>query len=59
MADIEYVRSRALAERPAAALAVRVAVRLRHLEFAEVYEFRIRELNADLLRSAALLTSAH
>ena len=58
MADIEYLRSRARAERIAAANAARMGVRLRHLEFAEAYEFRGREMSAALLRSTALMALA-
>ncbi len=58
MEDIEYLRSRARTERVAAATAMRMCVRLRHLEFAEAYEFRVREMNADLLRSTAQLNLA-
>ena len=51
MADIDYLRSRARAERVAACNAPQMSVRLRHLEFAEAYEFRVREMDAELLRS--------
>ncbi len=51
MADIDYLRSRARAERVAACNAPRMSVRLRHLEFAEAYEFRVREMEAEASRS--------
>lgn len=44
MAEIDYLRTRAVAERVAAASAPGTIVRLRHLEFAQAYEFRIREM---------------
>jgi hypothetical protein len=58
MEDISYLRSRARAERVAARNASRLSVRLRHLEFAEAYEFRAREVDAELLRSAMQLEPA-
>jgi hypothetical protein len=58
MADVEYLRLRARAERVAAVTAARMSVRLRHLEFAEAYEFRAREMEADRLRSTALADTA-
>jgi hypothetical protein len=54
MGDISYLRSRARAERVAACNASRASVRLRHLEFAEAYEFRVREMDAELFRSSQL-----
>jgi hypothetical protein len=45
MAEIEYLRDRARAERIAAGSAPGNTVRLRHLEFAEAYEFRIRAMD--------------
>ncbi len=44
MADIDYLRNRARAERLAACNSSGSIVRLRHLEFAEAYEFRVREM---------------
>ena len=49
--DTEYLRRRALEERQAALASQKVSVRLRHLEFAEVYEFRLREIQAQERRS--------
>ena len=44
MAEIEYLRGRAAAERVAAGRAPGKIVQLRHLEFAEAYEFRVRAM---------------
>lgn len=52
MADIDYLRSRARAERVAAFNAAQISVRLRHLEFAEAYEFRVRELGRAAIQTA-------
>jgi hypothetical protein len=49
--DADYFRRRAREERLAALIAGKGCVRLRHLEFAEAYEFRIRELSEDQSRS--------
>jgi hypothetical protein len=46
MAEIDYLRDRARAERIAAGSASANNVRLRHLEFAEAYEFRLRAMAA-------------
>jgi hypothetical protein len=46
MADLKYLRSRAYAERAAATGSSSKIVQLRHLEFAEAYEFLIREMDA-------------
>ena len=58
MADIDYLRSRARAERIAAGNSSRLSVRLRHLEFAEAYEFRVREMDAEVRRLAMQLEQA-
>jgi hypothetical protein len=58
MADIDYLRSRARAERIAAGKASRMSVRLRHIEFAEAYEFRVREMDAEDRRLAVQLDQA-
>jgi hypothetical protein len=58
MGDINYLRSRARAERVAASNASRLSVRLRHLEFAEAYEFRAREMDAEAIRSSLQLEPA-
>jgi hypothetical protein len=54
MADLDYLRSRARHERAAALTAPISGVRLRHLEFAEAYEFRAREMQAEFNRSEIL-----
>lgn len=49
--DAEYFARRAGEEREAAFDAETVSVRLRHLEFAEAYELRVREILAMSRRS--------
>jgi hypothetical protein len=48
--DDEYFSRRALQERQAALSAEKQSVRMRHLEFALAYEFRVRELRAQQRR---------
>lgn len=50
MHDLDYLRARARMERAAAENASHTIVRLRHLEFAEAYEFRVREIDAEFKR---------
>lgn len=54
MTELDYLRKRARVERAAASSTVHVGVRMRHLEFAEAYEFRVRETEAEARRSATL-----
>ena len=49
--DAEYFARRAGEEREAAFDAETISVRLRHLEFAEAYELRVREMLALRSRS--------
>ena len=56
--DTEYLRRRALEERQAALASDKASVRLRHLEFAELYEFRLREVEAQHRQSMALVDAA-
>ena len=58
MAEIDYLRARARTERTAACAALQMIVRLRHLEFAEAYDFRVREMEAEARRVAAGLAEA-
>jgi hypothetical protein len=44
--DAEYFARRAGEERQAAFQAERMSIRLRHLEFAQAYELRVREILA-------------
>jgi len=56
--DAEYFRRRAREERQAALLSERISVRLRHLEFAQAYDLRFREMEAEERRSAVRLVDA-
>lgn len=56
--DFEYFRRRAREEREAALGAKTPAVRLRHLEFANAYEVRVREIEAVLRRSISIAAIA-
>jgi hypothetical protein len=58
VAEIDYLRARARAERAAACTALRTIVRLRHLEFAEAYDFRVCEMEAEARRVAFQLAAA-
>jgi hypothetical protein len=58
VAEIDYLRARARTERAAACTALRMIVRLRHLEFAEAYDFRVRELEAEERRVVTRLAEA-
>ena len=46
MSDVEYFARRAGEERQAAYNAETLSVRLRHVEFAQAYELRVREMLA-------------
>jgi hypothetical protein len=56
--DLEYFRRRAREEREAALGGKTPAVRLRHLEFANAYEVRVREIEAVLRRSFSIAAIA-
>ncbi len=56
--DAEYFRKRGRDERRAAKSASLPIVRLRHLEFAQAYELRVRELDAQEVRSAIRMADA-
>lgn len=56
--NTDYLRRRAHEERQAALRSESAGVRLRHLEFAELYEFRLRETQAQERHSIAGLVDA-
>ena len=58
VSDVEYFSRRAREEREAAMRAANDDVREIHLQLAEAYELRIRELSAAARRSSMHLVSA-
>ena len=56
--EVEYYTHRAREEREAAMRAPHARVREIHLQLAEAYELRVRELSAESRRSAMHLVSA-
>lgn len=56
--DVDYLNRRAVAERQAALASDKAGVRLRHLEFAMMYEFRLREIQSQEQQAMTKLVEA-